>query len=125
MLKEHELEIGEFNSYEDAMNFCKTIIVLAKNELDRAKTCQDMMDEIIRGTTNVWIKTDKNECHLHTSRNDDKAISATGAVYGAIKSIRERHLQAFDYYTNVVEEVASKEEKKIQANPSPIDDSDQ
>lgn len=83
---------GQFNTYEDAINFCKALLNLADLEVDRARNCEEILRTL--NSTNITIKTDAGECHIHSSRTDDDALAAVEHVRCAVEAIRNRRMSS-------------------------------
>ncbi len=83
---------GKFNTYQDAINFCKALLNLAEVEVDRARNCNEILANI--GSTNITIKTDEGECHIHSSRTDDDALAAVEHIRCAVEAIRNRRMSS-------------------------------
>jgi len=83
---------GIFNTHQDALDYCKTLLNLAELELNRANSCNEMLKKFTN--TNLTIKTDQGECHIHTCRSDDDAISITALTMKAVKILRDRRMNS-------------------------------
>ena len=91
---------GKFNTYQDAINFCKALLNLADLEVDRARECESILQGL--GNTNITIKTDDGECHIHSCRTDDDALAAVEHIRCAIEAIRNRRMSSA---TNIIDRV--------------------